>query len=290
MDELVDLTDAEREQADEEFWRKSQPQLGNALSLIQQGIELFLKGRIAEVSPFLLIVRDPREYPKANATGDIPFSEFRSIDAADLVKISNAVCSERLGDDFRTFFDEVRRQRNSFIHGVGTPTPLSASALIIYILRANDFLRPGERWASQRISHVGDDEYAGFGIFQDYNYVSVVEEVATAVRALPPAANRSLLGFDPRRQRHICFNCWGETDSDRRDDFPQLAQLLEPEATSDQMWCCVCDLTQSVLRKECLNPDCHSSVFAVEAGATAETAMCLKCSESDTRLRMFGVI
>jgi hypothetical protein len=48
----------------EEYWRLSQPVLANSLALIQQAQEFALKGKIASRSPFLLLSRDPREWPK----------------------------------------------------------------------------------------------------------------------------------------------------------------------------------------------------------------------------------
>jgi hypothetical protein len=106
----------ERTNAEKNFWTRSQPALGNALSMVQQAVELALKGRVAKVSPFLLIVRDPRDYPKGSATNDIPFSAFRTIDAADLLRVHDMVCPDRLGQEFGVFWNDLRRERNLFIH------------------------------------------------------------------------------------------------------------------------------------------------------------------------------
>jgi hypothetical protein len=78
---------AYRESASIEYWTKSQPALANAFGLIQQAMEMALKGRIASISPFLLISRDPKDWPKGVDTDAVPFSEFRTLDAADLVKL-----------------------------------------------------------------------------------------------------------------------------------------------------------------------------------------------------------
>ncbi len=45
----------------EEYWQAAQRPISVALALAQQGIELLLKGKIAEISPFLLLVGSPRE-------------------------------------------------------------------------------------------------------------------------------------------------------------------------------------------------------------------------------------
>ena len=48
------------EQAVEDYWKATQQELATAVALAQQGTEFLLKGKIAHVSPFLLITGDPR--------------------------------------------------------------------------------------------------------------------------------------------------------------------------------------------------------------------------------------
>ena len=48
----------------ESYWKSAQRTLSNALTLVQQGIEFLLKGRIVNVSPFLLISGEPRTSKK----------------------------------------------------------------------------------------------------------------------------------------------------------------------------------------------------------------------------------
>ena len=83
---------AEDREAADEYWHSVQPELANAYSLIQQAMEMALKGRIAAVSPFLLLSRDPREGLEGVDTKDISFGEFHTINASDLLKVHN--CSE----------------------------------------------------------------------------------------------------------------------------------------------------------------------------------------------------
>lgn len=90
FEDNLDLGDGEAQQAaSSEYWAKSQPALANAFGLIQQAMEMALKGRIALISPFLLIPRDPRDWPKGVENHGVPFSEFRMLDAADLFKVHN---------------------------------------------------------------------------------------------------------------------------------------------------------------------------------------------------------
>src|SRR3954451_10524932 len=60
-----------------EYWRQERYRLNNAITLLQQSIELFLKAKIAQTSPYLLITGDPQTWPKLSSVGQVSFSEFR---------------------------------------------------------------------------------------------------------------------------------------------------------------------------------------------------------------------
>src|SRR4051812_18248918 len=69
-----DATEEQRLEAEEEdrrwteevqrYWQAAQQELATAVALAQQGTEFLLKGKIAAVSPFLLVSGDPGEWPR----------------------------------------------------------------------------------------------------------------------------------------------------------------------------------------------------------------------------------
>ena len=88
----------------EKHWRAKQLLLNNAFSLLQQSLEIALKAKIAEVSPFLLIAGDPRTWPKAkDGTNVIDFSNFRTIDAVQLCGAVNTVSATPLSKELQSF-------------------------------------------------------------------------------------------------------------------------------------------------------------------------------------------
>ncbi|MBJ6750742.1 hypothetical protein [Geomonas anaerohicana] len=99
--------DADDEES-EEFWRSVQKPLFTSLALVQQATEFLLKGKIVEVSPFLLIAGDPRSWPKGCDKNHVQFADFRSVDAQDLIRVVNTVAHERLDDKLVTSIDELR--------------------------------------------------------------------------------------------------------------------------------------------------------------------------------------
>lgn len=57
---LLDLDDAEyfgvdRKEVSDEYWETAKRRLATGLAITEQGVELLLKGKIAHISPFLLI-------------------------------------------------------------------------------------------------------------------------------------------------------------------------------------------------------------------------------------------
>ena len=85
---LRDLDEAKRygaEDDDASYWSFAGRHLATGLALAHQGAEFLLKGRIASVSPYLLIGSSPRDWPRNCSKVDTPFAEFRTIDAQDLV-------------------------------------------------------------------------------------------------------------------------------------------------------------------------------------------------------------
>jgi hypothetical protein len=88
-DHLADLTEFSSSAIDtykNDFWQRQRYQLNNSVALLQQSVELFLKARIAEVSPFLLIAGQPQSWPTVGSNGNRSFHDFRTLDATQLIK------------------------------------------------------------------------------------------------------------------------------------------------------------------------------------------------------------
>jgi hypothetical protein len=137
----------------EEFWKSAQRQISVALALTQQGIELLLKGRIAEISPFLLLVGSPREWPSGSSNKDTPFSDFRSIDANELVRAHDTVALNRLGNNFKIQFEKLRQFRNLIFHGVDKSSGPKAEDVFRIILETIDCLHQPRSWIELRLEN-----------------------------------------------------------------------------------------------------------------------------------------
>ena len=97
------------------YWHGQRYRLNNATAVLQQSMELLLKARIAEVSPFLLLAGDPQRWRKPDKKGEVSFTDLRTIDATQLCSVVATVSSAPLPPDFQSFFNDVRKRRNKIV-------------------------------------------------------------------------------------------------------------------------------------------------------------------------------
>lgn len=260
------------------FWTDSQSGLGNALALLQQSMELALKGRIAEASPYLLIADDPRGYPKGSATADIEFSEFRTIEAFDLIQVHNTHCSERLGTEFTVFWDETRRQRNAFIHSVTTGLSFRPPEVFRSILTANKLLFGDIRWPKRLLENTSAS-YEIIHPFLNIAHSVVSREVNEVVDLLAPAEVKNFFQLNVKTHRYVCPRCYYDCKNCYRDDFPLMAQLKPRSPKSTTIWCCICERESKVNRRDCQDAGCPSNVICADEQIGD---VCLVCTKGQT--------
>ena len=281
----VDTTWTKEERAEAEilFWNRSQPTLGNALSLLQQSIELGIKGRIAAVSPYLLISRDTRDYPNAGSQ-DIPFSEFRSIDSSDLVKVHNMVCSHHLTESFNTFWKLLLRQRNMLIHSVvPARMALRPQWIMENVLYANSQIHPGVKWFGRRREYLEQcEQEVAHALGPEFIYNRVLREFDLAFQYLSPRVQREYFGVAARGRQYMCIHCWWSCERDYREwSDGHHAQLHPRSPSSRKLLCAACGQITPVIRKACVQVDCNSNVLVAESETEQ---MCLMCGKYQSEI------
>mgnify|MGYP000698392588 CR=1 FL=1 len=193
-----------------------QAELRSALALVHQGVEFDLRGRICDVSPYLLIAgTPPQNWPKKCSQIDVSFSSFRSIDAQDLVKIVNTVCKERLTDQFVTWFEQLRVRRNQITHSVANTSLLEEIDVLRLLLDASEFLRGHgalmniRKSSLLRTSEVVLSRYLEIeeNVSAAYHLGTVQQEFVVVADSLLPSESKRYFDFDKKMKRHICANC-----------------------------------------------------------------------------------
>lgn len=242
------------------FWTAAERELGTALSLVGQGAEFLLKGRICDISPWLLITKNPTDWPRKSEREDVSFSQFRTIDAQDLIKVHDTFAAERLPDGFHVAFDSLRKQRNALMHTVDTSIRLTAADILEKTLLITEYLLGGHTWINHRRSYVERDRNSTYPYengFEFYDY-QIAREISTALDLLTPKLIRRFFGFDKRQRSYICPYC---SNLEHAEDLEcRTAQLRPNSPTSKSVFCFVCERTSEVIRANCIDPDCKGNV------------------------------
>ncbi len=252
----------------DDFWAAAQKPLGNAQALIHQGVEFLLKARIAEVSPFLLLDRAVRDWPRESAARNTKYAEFRTVDAQDLVRLFNTVCSSPLDTAFVQRIEKQRKARNTFIHSVDKSLIHSPQGLWRTILDVSHHLIGPAKWVGLRRAYL-ESTPASIAFSTDGVPIELAWECEELLETLKPSEQELYLGIVPKARRYICYRCAMEC----RDAglHPQTAQLEPNLPSSTNVYCFICEQTQPVHRSSCVAEGCKSNVIEAHDG------VCLTC-------------
>ena len=253
--------DESRVVAEEEYWRSATTRLSTILAIAHQSAEFYLKGRIADVSPFLLLSNSVREWPKADPSGDTSFSKLRTIDAQDIVRLHDRCSSSSLSDSFKSQLENLRIRRNSIMHTVDSGVAVKVNELIRSILAIHKNL-VGGKWLDFRRASL--DQSSGSKLYPDEDRWSdghVVSEFLALESILSAAEFEEHFGLPAGRRRYICPQCTWETFSDSGVEV--FSAVLEPNSPeSKTIWCTLCDKVQPVYRLSCEDELCRGNVIS----------------------------
>lgn len=217
------------------YWEAAKQILMTALSIAQQGSEFIIKGKIAEISPFLLIASKPNEWPKiSKSCPDVYFSDFKTLDSQDLIKVHNMVCSKILPDKFVTKFNELRRMRNAIIHTVDTRINIHVRDVIESILFTFKHLFPNEDWVETRRDFFFNSPNAEIYSTDGYEGV-IVREFKIIIDLLPPKSLKEYFGFNKKAKRYICPNCLSSSEDEQ---IESKTVVLKPDSPKPQKYYC----------------------------------------------------
>ncbi len=282
----------------DEYWKKAQRPLSTALSLIQQGTEFLLKGHIASVSPYLLISGDLNNHSDKSKNNhsnksnnvNIRFSNFKTIDAQDLIKVYNITSTECLPDQFKRKFENLRSKRNGIMYSIDFYLNIEIKELFIEILEICDYLVAPCSWIENRKRFIQNEPQ--FMLLEDRSHDRSISKLACeidlVVHLLQPAEARKYFNLIKKQRPYICPVCYEEgfsedlvhTGLSDRIPIPKLARLKPNEPTSTSVYCIVCNESSIVVRKKC--SVCKGNVIKIEEGYEIEKGygICLTCGSN----------
>jgi hypothetical protein len=216
------------ERAINQHWNAQRLRLNNAISLLQQSLEIFLKARIAEASPFLLIVGDPQSWPSPDSSGNVDFAEFRTLDALHLCRAARIVSATSLPEQFVQFYTRLRKERNKIAHLNAGSIKAEAHAIILDILEAHRLLFPGQLWVEFRRNYVDSTgEYSDKeGLFSgdDYTNDKICNEIEVALAELSSRDGKLYFQYDHRKKGLRCPHCLEQRHGDDEWRFAQKSK------------------------------------------------------------------
>ena len=213
------------EKAIDQHWAAKRLKLNNAISLLQQSLEIFLKARIAEISPYLLISGDPQSWPAPDKSGMVDFADFRTLDALHLCRAAKIVSTTPISDRFIQLYGKLRKERNKITHLNAGSMKAEVGAIILEILEAHKQLFPDNPWVSFRAKYIiSTGEYSDKeGIFTGDDYVNdkICSEVTAALAEIEPKHGKTYFQYDSRKKGLRCPICLERRNSDDEWRFAQ---------------------------------------------------------------------
>jgi hypothetical protein len=270
-EDWYELTDESRE-----YWAVSQNLLGASLTLILQGTEFLLKGMIAEISPYLILAGSVNDWPRKSHVQDRSFSDFKTIDAQDLVKVHDTVAPKRLDPEFDQFFQDLRRKRNAFVHSVERKEFLVPRDILLAILQSTYYLIGPHSWLALLRDFLikGEPKAVIFpDAEEDYR---IPWQIRHILLLLKPSESKKYLGINKKQRRYVCTVCRDLYSQFEEEDSYYTSILMPNTPSSQNLYCYVCGTQHNVLRMQC--SDCKGNVMkVVEYKDRSSDAVCLTC-------------
>lgn len=254
------------------YWETARQRILTSLIIAQQGVELAIKGKLVAISPYVLISGNHSDWPKDTGKG-VSFSEFRAIDAQDLIRVHDTVHEKKLDFKFSELFERLRKLRNKAMHTVDKKLNVSAQDVILILLELHEHLYENENWVSTRRNFLNNS--AEIQIFFDADIVDgvVAKEFSTVFNFLTPVETMQFFKVDKKQRLYYCPQCkYDSAEHDRVD--PKYAVLRPNKPDSEELFCFVCDSLHSVEREDCSDEACKGNVISTDYNS------CCTCGES----------
>lgn len=271
---LTDFSDAEDwglenpHEVSNEYWAAAKRRLTTALVMIQQGVEFILKGKIAEITPYLLFAEPPAKWPSPYNTDVLDFAQFKTIDAQDLIRLHDTVQNTKLSDAFINKYNTLREKRNRIYHSVDKKLQVHTFEVIESILSLHKSLFPDENWAKVRASFIDNSPSSKLS-YGDFSTNRACRELEVVIELLSPAAVKEFFHIDKKQRRYFCPECLDKANTKVGFDY-KLAILRPKGAKSTKLYCPICDSEYQVIRKDC-QEECPGNVLSVADN------VCLTC-------------
>lgn len=247
-----------------EYWQKAERRLQSTIPMIQQGVEFLLKGKVAAISPYLLLSGQPSNWPRGSDLRDTEFADFRSIDAQDLIRTIDTFGAQRFDEAFVRKFEALRKQRNKLVHTANAQLKIDIGEVLELVLYFHKALCPNESWASQRLEFLANRPVAALweALEADGERPGWINEMMAAMRILSRRDVETYFSIPQKTRRYICPGCQHACGD--HDFSPETAFFALQMKGATFLHCVLCDEEHEVVRLDCEKPDCKGNALSVE--------------------------
>lgn len=273
--------DSDHDEESKRYWSSAKQTLISATALVQQAAEFYIKGRISDVSPYLLVSGSPQSWPKGCGKNNTEFSSFRTLDAQDLLKVHDTVCEERFTDEFIQWYENLRIIRNKIMHTVDKSLNVRPEEVIEFILYAHYYFSGENGWFKSRREYLEKTPVNSMKSIQDddnnyegYILQSLLIDFRIATEVLKPSKVKLYFKFDKKSQSLHCPSCSNKVsqmDFWDHEFIHDCGKTYQKTDKSDTYECRICNYKGSILNQQCSEYGCEGAFLDSEAG------ICFSC-------------
>ena len=256
----------------DEFWHDRQGILGNSLIMLFLSIENYFKHEICKLSPLLLVAGDPKSWKTHN---DRDFEELYIHQFDDLSVLYQEIKKEKLSPQTKDKFEDLRKKRNKYTHGVHRQTIGPEYVVDVIYLFLNDLW--GTEWIASFKEVMLSEAIYGFSSIDEENiqlsaYFKFFEKYLTKRKF------RSLIGMPQKGKRYHCPYCsYNNAEAGELDEKPYA--LIENNEEEVEVKCYVCGNYSEIKQSSCVYEGCNGNViFAQDNHYSMDSDKCLTCN------------
>ncbi len=268
LNEATTFFDVNEDEVIQAYWDSARKHLSTSLSIMQQGVELILKGKITYISPYLLITDSPSKWPSPYKNNEISFSQFRTLDAQDLIKVHDIFADTKISDEFANLYNSLREKRNAIMHSVDNNLKIEINEIIENILAVHNSLFSNENWAQERHNFLNKSPGFILSGESDYNINTICWEISLVYELLSPICIKKYFNINKKNNLYFCPKCYENANHDADSFDYKLAGLISKNKDEKELFCPVCNITHEIIRNKCI--ECEGTVFD-------EMGQCLTC-------------